>query len=273
VPTVIFNAASSMITEKSDYFVRTANTLWQVYVPLAKWAKAQGMTRIVTAVADFNAGHDAEAAFTATFEQAGGKVVDKIRMPLATTDFAPFIQRVKSSGAEAVVTFLVAGPSSIAFIKSYEENGLPAAGIKFMGMGETDETNLQQMGDAALGLYTTFHYSGAHDTDLNRKFVKDYAAMFKGEETNFIAVGAYDGTHALYQMIKAAGAGGGQKAIDAIKNASWDSPRGPVRIDPVTRHITQNVYIRQVERGPDGKLINREIETIPAQPDWGLVKP
>ncbi len=269
IPTVLFNAATSSITKKSEYFVRTQNTLWQVYVPLAQWAYGQGTRKVVTAVADFVAGHDSEQAFTHTFEKLGGQVIEKIRMPLSTTDFAPFVQRIKNSGADAVVVFLVAGPSSLSFIKAYKENGLPEAGIKYMGMGETDETNLQEMGDAALGIVTTFHYSMAHDSDKNREFVKKYQEMFNGEPTNFVAAGAYDGTHVLYQMIKAAGSEGGKKAVDAVKGMKWESPRGPVMIDPVTRHITQNVYIRRVEKGPDGKLINKEFETFEAQPDHG----
>ena len=140
-----------------------------------------------------------------------------------------------------------------------------------MGMGETDETNLQQMGDAALGIVTTYHYSEAHDSALNKAFVKKYAEVSKGEETNFVAVGAYDGTRVLYEMIKEAGAEGGAKAIEAVKGMKWESPRGPVQIDPITRHVTQNVYIRRVEKGPDGKLINKEFKTYEAQPDWGLV--
>lgn len=270
-PTVLFNAATSAITAKSDYFVRTANTLWQVYVPLAKWAYGEGTRKVVTAVADFSPGYDADESFSKTFEKEGGKVLDHLRMPLSTTDFAPFVQRIKDSGADAVVVFLVAGPSSIAFIKAYRDNGLPQAGIKYMGMGETDETNLQQMGDAALGIITTYHYSEAHDSALNKAFVKKYAEVSKGEDTNFVAVGAYDGTRVLYEMIKAAGAAGGAKAVDAVKGTKWESPRGPVQIDPVTRHVTQNVYIRRVEKGPDGKLINKEFKTYEAQPDWGLV--
>ena len=259
-PTVLFNAATSAITAKSDYFVRTANTLWQVYVPLANWAYGEGMRKVVTAVADFSPGYDADESFSKTFEKQGGKVLDHLRMPLSTTDFAPFVQRIKDSGADAVVVFLVAGPSSIAFIKAYRDNGLPQAGIKYMGMGETDETNLQQMGDAALGIVTTYHYSEAHDSALNKAFVKKYAEVSKGEETNFVAVGAYDGTRVLYEMIKEAGAEGGAKAIEAVKGMKWESPRGPVQIDPITRHVTQNVYIRRVER-VGGELWNVEFET------------
>jgi branched-chain amino acid transport system substrate-binding protein len=269
IPTVLFNAATSSVTQKSDFFVRPSNTLWQVYVPLAQYAREEGISKVVTAVHDFNAGHDSEEAFSRTFEKLGGKVLEKFRIPMTTTDFAPFIQRIKNSGAEAVVVFLIAGPPSLAFIKAYKENGLPEAGIKYMGMGETDETNLQEMGDAALGIITTFHYSMAHESELNRQFVKKYQELFPGEATNFVAIGAYDGTHVLYQMIKAAGAEGGQKAIDAVKGMKWESPRGPVMIDPATRHVTQNVYIRRVERGPDGKLINKEFKTYEAQPDHG----
>jgi len=269
IPTALFNAATSSVTKRSEYFVRASNTLWQVYVPLAHWAREQGISKVVTAVHDFNAGHDSEDAFSRTFEKNGGKVLEKIRIPVSTTDFAPFIQRIKNSGAEGVVVFLIAGPPSLAFIRSFKDNGLPEAGIRYMGMGETDEANLQEIGDAALGAITTFHYAMSHDSDLNRQFVKKYQELFPGEATNFISIGAYDGTHVLYQMIKAAGAEGGMKAVEAVKGMKWESPRGPVQIDPVTRHVTQNVYIRRVERGPDGKLINKEFKTYEAQPDHG----
>lgn len=270
IPTVLFNAATSSVTKKSDFFVRGSNTLWQVYVPLAQWAREQGIGKVVTAVHDFNAGHDSEEAFVQTFEKGGGKVLEKIRIPLSTTDFAPFIQRIKNSGADGVVVFLIAGPPSLAFIRSFKDNGLPEAGIRYMGMGETDESTLQEIGDAALGAITTFHYAMSHDSDLNRQFVKKYQELFPGQATNFISIGAYDGTHILYEMIKAAGAEGGKKAVEAVKGMKWESPRGPVMIDPMTRHVNQNVYIRRVERGPDGLLINKEFKTYEAQPDHGF---
>ncbi len=268
-PTVLFNAATSIIVRKSDYYVRTSFSLWQVSEPMANWAWDQGIKTVVIAVTDYGPGKDAQVAFQQAFEAKGGEVLDDIRMPLSTTDFGPFMQRIKDQSPDAVFGFLPAGPPTFAFVKSYNENGLDAAGIQFLGTGETDETNLQALGDGALGITTAYHYSAAHDSDLNRAFTGKLAEMFPGAVANLASVGAYDGAYLIYQMIAAAGTDG-TKAIEAAKGLAWESPRGPVSIDPDTRHITQNVYIRRVERDANGLLINKEFETIEAVPDLGL---
>ena len=269
VPTVIFNAATSVITQKSDYFVRSSFTLWQVSVPLANWAYDNGARKVITAVADYGPGIDGETAFKSAFTKKGGTIVESIRMPLATNDFAPFMQRIKDSGANAVYAFLPAGPQTFAFTKAYNENGLRAAGITFYGTGETDETTLDALGDAAIGLTTAYHYSGSHESPENAAFVAKLAEMFPGSRANLASVGAYDGTHLIYKMIEKAGTDGA-KGIDAVKGLAWTSPRGPVSIDPVTRHITQNVYMRKVAKDAKGVLINKEFDTIKSVPDLGL---
>ena len=272
VPTVIFNAATSIITTKSPYFIRTSFTTPQVAAPLADWAIAQGIKTVVTSVTDYGPGIDAEKGFTKEFEAKGGKVLDAIRMPIQTTDFGPFMQRIKAAAPNALFTFIPAGPPAFAFVKSYADNGMAAAGIKFLGTGDLDdETTLQTLGDAALGIHTSFPYSAAHDSPMNAKFQADLAKVNPGAVANFASVGAYDGTEALYRMI-AAGGTDPDKAMKAVLGASWESPRGPITIDPKTRHVTQNMYIRVVERDASGKLINKEIETIPNVPDLGLAK-
>jgi branched-chain amino acid transport system substrate-binding protein len=268
-PTVIFNAATSSINEKSDYFIRTSYTLWQVTVPLAQWAVKQNIKRVVTAVTDYGPGIDAENAFKAEFAKQGGTVVESIRMPIATTDFAPFVQRIKATGAQAVYTFLPGGPPNLGFVKAYNENGLAQAGIQFLGTAETDEFDLQKFGDAAIGLTTSFHYSGARDSDANRKFVAALKAKEPKAVANYAAVGAWDGMYVIHKMIEATGGQrDGDKAMAAAKALKWESPRGPVSIDPATRHITQNVYLRKVEKSPAG-LINREVENFGPQRDHG----
>lgn len=268
-PGVIFNAATSIITQQSDMFVRTGFTLWQVTVPMADWAYGQGIRTVATAVTDYGPGIDAENAFKTAFEAKGGTVVDQIRMPISTTDFAPFMQRIRGNEPDAVFGFLPAGPPTFAFTKSYNENGMRDAGITFLGTGETDETTLDALGDAALGLTTSYHYSAAHDSEANAAFTAKLAEMFPDSVANLASVGAYDGMEAIYRMVEAAGSDP-DAAMAAIKGASWESPRGPVSIDPETRHITQNVYIREVAKTEDGRLINREFETIEAVPDLGL---
>jgi branched-chain amino acid transport system substrate-binding protein len=267
-PTVIFNAGLSEIPAKSPYFVRVGFTLGQVAVPMAEWAWKQGLRKVAIAVSDFGPGIDAEKAFGEAFKAKGGEVVDVIRMPLQTTDFAPFMQRIKDKKPNALFTFLPAGPATYAFTKAYSENGLAAAGIRFLGTGETDETTLKALGDAAIGINTSYIYSGAHKSDVNAAFVAKLEALHPGSVANLASAEAYDGAHMIYEMVKAAGTDS-DKAMAFAKTMRWESPRGPVSIDPNTRHVTQNVYIRVVEKDANGRLINREIETFEAQPDHG----
>jgi len=271
-PTVIFNAATSAITDKSEFFIRTSYTLWQVTVPLAQWAAKNKIGKVVIAVADYGPGIDAETAFRSEFAKQGGTVVEAIRMPLSTTDFSPFMQRIKASGAQAVYTFLPGGPPNLGFVKAYNENGLAKAGIQFLGTAETDEFDLQKFGDAALGLTTSFHYAAAHDSPVNKKFIAALAAQNPQAVANYASVGAWDGMQVIHQMIAATdGKKDGLKAIAAARSLQWESPRGPVRIDPKTRHIVQNVYLRKVER-VGGQLVNKEVANFGPQLDYGLDK-
>jgi branched-chain amino acid transport system substrate-binding protein len=272
IPAVIFNAATSAITEKSPLYVRSSFTLWQATVPLADHVYKQGVRKVVTAVSDYGPGIDGETAFKTTFEKAGGQVVDSIRMPLKSADFAPFMQRIKDSGAEAIYAFLPAGPTTLGFAKAFTDNGLREKGIKFFGPGDiTQEPDLPTLGDAALGITTTFMYSQVHDSAMNRAFVAKHKELFGSSDTvTFTSVGAYDGTHLIYKMIEATGGvSDGKKAVEAVKNLAWESPRGPMKLDPVSRHVTQNIYLRVVEK-VDGKYVNKEIQTFPEQPDYGF---
>lgn len=269
VPTVIFNASTSMIVGKSDYFVRTSNTLPQVTVPVAKYALDMKVKRVVTAVSDYGPGVDAENAFRQTFQAGGGEVVESIRMPLNATDFGPFLQKVRALKPDALFGFLPFGPPTFGFVKAFDDNGLKAAGVRFLGTSETQESDLQALGEAALKLETGYYYSAVHDSPQNKAFV---ATLAKVKATpNPATVAAFDGTHVLYKMIEATGgAANGTKAIDAVKGLAWESPRGPMKIDAQTRDVIQNVYMRVVEKQPDGRFVNRETKTYAAQPDYGL---
>lgn len=269
-PTVIFNAATSSITDKSEYFVRTSYTLWQVSVPLARWAAGQNLKKVVTAVTDYGPGLDAEAAFNSELTKQGGTVVETIRMPIATTDFSPFVQRIKASGAQAVYAFLPGGPPNLGFVKAYNDNGLAKAGVRFLGTAETDEFDLQKFGDAALGLTTAFHYSAAHDSVVNRQFTEALRKVDTSAVANYASVGAWDGMVVIHRMIEATGGQrDGARALAAARTLQWESPRGPVRIDPASRHIVQDVYLRTVDRRGD-LLVNREVTSFGPQPDHGL---
>jgi branched-chain amino acid transport system substrate-binding protein len=273
VPLVIMNAATSAIVTKSPLVVRTSFTLWQTSTPIAKVAKDAGVSKIISVVSDYGPGVDAENAFKAGFEAVGGEIVEAIRMPLSTNDFSPIMQRIKDSGAEGVFAFLPSGPTTLGFVKAFNENGLKDGGIKFFAPGDlTQESDLPALGDAALGLQTTFHYAVSHDSPENKAFVEAAAkAIGNPAELSFPAVGAYDGLHVIYKMIEATGGEqDAQKAVDAVKGLSWTSPRGPVSIDPESRHITQNIYLREVAKADDGTYYNKEIQTFEKQGDPGL---
>ncbi len=273
VPLVVMNAATSAIVTKSPLVVRTSFTTWQTSAPMAKVAKDRGVKKVITVVSDYGPGVDSENAFKTTFTAEGGEVVDSIRMPLSTNDFSPIMQRVRDSGADAVFAFLPSGPTTLGFVKAYNENGLAKAGIQFLAPGDlTQEADLPALGQAAEGLLTTFHYAVSHDSAENKKFVEAArTAIGNPAELSFPAVGAYDGMHVIYKMIEATGGKqDAQKAVDAVKGLAWESPRGPVSIDPESRHMTQNIYLREVAKAEDGTYYNKEIATFEKQGDPGL---
>jgi branched-chain amino acid transport system substrate-binding protein len=273
-PLVVMNAATSAIVQKSPYIVRTSFTMWQNTVPAAKVAKANGANKVAIAVSDYGPGIDAENAFRQTFQAEGGTAPDSIRMPLSTTDFSPVMQRIKDSGADTIFTFLPAGPPTLGFVKAYIDNGLKVGGVKLMSTGDVvTEPDLPNIGAGGIGILSTYHYAVSHASPENKAFldqiVKDGGKL---DEVTMTAVAAYDGARLIYKMIEATdGQRDPEKAIAAVKGMQWVSPRGPVSIDADTRHIRQNVYLREVAK-QDGKLVNKEIQTFDAQPDWALSK-
>ncbi|MBC7575765.1 MAG: ABC transporter substrate-binding protein [Tardiphaga sp.] len=274
-PLVVLNAATSSIVEKSPYIVRTSFTMWQNTVPAANIAFKNGSRKVAIAVSDYGPGIDAEAAFRKTFEADGGAVVEAIRIPMNTTDFSPIMQRIKAAGADTIFCFLPSGPPTFGFFKAYVDNGLKADGVKMMSTGDiVTEIDLPSIGDSALGVLSTYHYAVSHDSPENKAFLASIVKNGgKVEDVAMTGVAAYDGARVIYRMIEATdGKRDPEKAIAAVKGMKWTSPRGPVSIDPDTRHIRQNVYLRTVTR-VDGKLINKESDTVFAdQPDWALSK-
>ena len=273
VPMVIMNAATSAIMKTSPLVVRTSFTTWQTSTPIATVAFEAGVKKMISVVSDYGPGIDAENAFKASFVKAGGEVVQSIRMPLTTNDFSPIMQRIKDSGADGVFAFLPSGPTTLGFVKAYNDNGLKTAGVKFFAPGDlTQESDLLALGDAALGIQTTFHYAVSHDSPENKVFVEAATkAIGNKAELSFPAVGAFDGMHIIYKMIEATGGKqDAEKAVEAVKGLSWTSPRGPVSIDPESRHITQNIYLREVVKADDGTYMNKEIRTFEKQGDPGL---
>jgi branched-chain amino acid transport system substrate-binding protein len=261
VPAVVMAAATATITEASPYIVRTSFTLPQATVPMADWAAQNGIKKVATLVSDYGPGIDAEKAFTSAFTAKGGQV-ENLRVPLANPDFSPFLQKVADAKPDALFVFVPSGIGA-QFMKQFVERGLDKSGIKLIGPGDvTDDDLLNNMGDVALGAITTQHYSAAHDSPENKAFVEAFKKANNGMRPNFMAVGGYDGMHLIYEGLKKTNGAGGQALIDAMKGMSWTSPRGPVSIDPQTRDIIQNIYVRKVER-KDGELYNVEFATIP----------
>ncbi len=270
-PMIIMNAATSIITTKSDYIARVSMTLPQISAPMATWASKNGIKRVVTLVADYGPGIDAETAFKNTFTGGGGQVLESIRVPLRNPEFAPFIQRIKDAKPEAVFIFVPAGEQGIAFMKGYRERGLADAGIKVIATGDlTDDHVLPAMGDAVLGVITTFHYSAAHDSPENKTFLKQFAdANPNGGRPNFMAVAGYDGMHAIYEVAKKLnGKIDGDKAMEVLKGMKINSPRGPIVIDASTRDVVQTVYVRKVEK-VNGELYNVEFDKFADVKDPG----
>jgi branched-chain amino acid transport system substrate-binding protein len=263
-PMIIMNAATSIITTKSDYIARFSMTLPQVSAPIATWALNNNIKKVVTLVADYGPGIDAETTFKTTLQNGGGTIVESIRVPLTNPDFAPYVQRIKDLKPQAVFVFVPAGEQGIAFMKAYRERGLAAAGIKVIATGDlTDDHVLPIMGNVALGVITSFHYSIAHDSPENKAFLKEFEDTNPSVgRPNFMAVGAYDGMAAIYQVIKQLnGKIDGDKAMAILKGMKLNSPRGPIMIDPQTRDIVQTVYIRRVEK-VDGELANVEFDKL-----------
>lgn len=267
VPMIVMAAGTSIITEKSPFIVRSSFTLPQVTVPLAEWAAKNNLKKVVTLVADYAPGLDAEKAFTETFTKAGGEIVESIRVPLANPDFAPFLQRVRDAKPDAVFSFVPSGVGS-ALMKQFDDRGLADAGIRLIATGDvTDDDLLNGMGKAALGTITTHHYSADHDSPENKDFVKAFEAANNGMRPNFMGVGGYDGMHLIYEALKKTGGDtSGQAMVDAMKGLQWTSVRGPVSIDPETRDIVQNVYFREVKE-KDGQLWNVEFDKVEAVKD------
>ncbi|MDR6856128.1 ABC transporter substrate-binding protein [Variovorax guangxiensis] len=262
VPTIVMNAASSAITSSSPYVARLSFTVQQVTDPMARWMLKQGVKEAYTVVADYASGQDAETAFKKAFTAGGGKVVGEVRTPMSNPDFSAYVQRIKDGKPQAVFFFFPSGVMPPAFLKVWKERGMDEAGIKLFATGEaTDDSFLEATGDVALGLVTSHHYSYAHPSAKNRKFVKDFEAQFgTAMRPNYFAVTAYDAMAAIdLALAKTQGDVSGDKIMEALKGLAFESPRGPVEIDSATRDIVQTVYIRKTERA-GGKLVNAEFD-------------
>ena len=268
-PMVVMAAATSIITTKSPYIVRSGFTLPQVTWPIAEWAPKNGIKTAVALVSDYAPGLDAEKTFVSRFSAAGGKVLESLRVPLRNPDYAPFLQRTKDAKPDALFVFVPAGEGS-AVMKQFIDRGLKEAGIRMIGTGDVvDDDLLESMGPVAVGVVTSFHYSAAHDSPENKAYVDAFMKTNRFRP-NFHSVGGYDGMHLIYEAVKKAGAGvDGDTLVEAMKGMSWTSPRGPMTIDPASRDPIQTVYIRRVEM-VDGKAWSVEFAKFDNVKDPGV---
>ncbi len=266
IPAIVMAAGTSIITERSPYIARTSFTVAQSCVIIADWAGKNGIKKVVTIVSDYAPGADAEKSFSEPFKAAGGTVVEAIKVPLANPDFAPFLQRAADAKPDAIFIFVPSGQGGT-FMKQYVERGLDKAGIKLIGPGDvTDDDLLPNMGDAAIGTVTAHFYSADHGSAKNKAYVEAFTKA-NNFRPNFMSVGGYDGMNLIYEALKKTGGkADGDSLIAAMKGMKWESPRGPITIDPDTRDIIQNIYIRKVEK-KNGALYNVEFATFEAVKD------
>jgi len=271
VPALVMAAGTSIITERSPYIARTSFTLAQSCVPMAEWALKNGIKKVVTMVSDYAPGADAQKWFKDPFVAGGGQVIEEIKFPLANPDFAPFLQRAADAKPDAIYVFVPSGQGAN-FVKQYLERGLDKAGVKLIGPGDVmDDDLLNGMGDAVIGTITAHFYSADHNSAANKKYVEEFKKL-NGFRPNFMSVGGYDGMNLVYEALKkASGKTDGDSLIAAMKGMKWESPRGPISIDPDTRDIVQNVYIRKVEK-KNGELYNVEFATYNDVKDPAKVK-
>ncbi|HSI59527.1 MAG TPA: ABC transporter substrate-binding protein [Ideonella sp.] len=275
-PFVIGNSGTSSVTQKSPYFVRVGFTQWAVSMPLVQYAvEQQGVKSAAIVAADYAPGQDAFDAFGTGLRKFGSTLAGEVRVPLGTTDFSSYLQRVRDLKPQAVFMFMPVGPMSAGFIKAFKERELDKAGITLFATTETQESDLPAIGAGALGLTTSLHYSPYLDTEVNRSFVAAYKAKFGADELpSHASLAAYDGMRVIAEMVRATGGErDGDKAMAAAKGFKWESPRGPVSIDAKTREIVQNVYIRKVEQ-IGGQMGNKPFKTYPAVKDpWHELNP
>jgi branched-chain amino acid transport system substrate-binding protein len=266
---VVMNAATSIITTKSPYIVRTSVTTPQLNHTLGTWAAKNGIKRIYTMVSDYGPGIDAETWFQKGFKDGGGEIVGSVRFPVANPDFSAFVQRAKDSNPDAIYIWVPGGAQPAAIGKALAERGIDTSKTKILGQDAlTAETALKSMGDAALGIITVAYYDYNLDTPMNKAFVKAYNDEFH-RNPDFFAVGGYDGMHLIYATLqKTGGKTDGDTLIAAAKGMAWDSPRGPMSIDPQTRDVVQTVHIFKVEK-VGSELRNVEIDKVPNVKDPG----
>lgn len=247
VPLIVTSAATSTIPKASPYIVRTSFAVTQIATVLGTYIATHGIKTLVTLVSDYAPGIDYEKSLTASMEAAGGKVIGALRVPLSNTDFSPYLQRVAAMKPDGLFVFVPSGLGAV-LMRQFVDRGLDKSGIKFIATGDVlDDELIDQIGKVSLGIVSAYHYSDAHPSALNKEFTSDFVKM-NHMRANMMGVGAYDGMALIYKALaKTKGDTNGAKLVSAMEGMKWESPRGPVEIDPKTRDLIQNVYLRKVE--------------------------
>ena len=276
MPTVIMNAATSVITCKSPYYVRVSMTVQQFIKPMPEYmVKKLGVKSAYVLVSDYAPGHDAESIFMSEFKKYGGKVLGNDRIPLSTTDYAPFMERAAATNPQAVYIFSPAGAPSIAIIKEFAKRGLKQKGLKMVGSGEIQEIFLAAIGNDVEGTYSSNHYTASNTNPQNIVLRKALVDMFgKDAIPDIGSVAAWDGMDLIYGAIKKLGTKfTAEQFVEFSKTFKFNSPRGDVKLDPETRDMINSVDVRIVEK-KDGKLTNKVLETVKDVKDpWKVANP
>lgn len=246
---VVMNAATSIITTKSPYMVRTSTTTPMLNGTLGTWAAKKGLKRVYTMVTDYGPGHDAEAAFHAGFKAAGGEIIGSARTPVANPDFAPFLQRAKDANPDGIYIWVPGGAMPAAIGKAIVERNIDKSKVTIMGQDElTGDNAIKSMGEAALGMVTVSNYDFNLQNPRNKAFVEAFQKEYN-RYPDIFSIGGWDGMHVIYEALKKTGGkADGESLIGAAKGMSWESPRGPMSLDPETRDVVQTIYIRRVEK-------------------------
>ncbi|SNT24556.1 branched-chain amino acid transport system substrate-binding protein [Noviherbaspirillum humi] len=264
-PMIVMNAVTTGITSKSPYMLRTSLTMQQMTEPFGTWTGKNKIGKVYTLVSDYSTGIDAETKFGKGFTAAGGKVVGSARTPMANPDYTPFIQRIKDEKPDALFFFAPGAEDGAQLLKAFSDKGLDKAGIRFLGVGDltSEVPTLEAVGERALGAVTVLNYAATLDNEANKAFLKAYAvANPQRPPATFVTVAAYDTMGMIAETVrKLNGDVTGDKAMEVLKGMKWNSPRGPITIDPATRDIVQNMYVREVKK-VNGKLVNEVIDVL-----------
>ncbi len=264
-PAVLFVAASPTLLAQSPMFVRAGQNIGQSAVAAAQFALKSGKRKAYVAVSDYAPGHDVQRFFRAAFEAGGGKIIDEVRAPLNTVDYAPIAERIKNADIDVLDVFVPPGAAAVSFSKALAAQGVMKQKL-VIGMGEAEDADLHLFDDSVLGFHQALYYAESLDNPENRAFTAALKKRFGNDrQPTFAAVSAYDGMALIYRMIESQKGKSfdGRAAQQSVLGATLRSPRGTFTIDPATREPIQDIHIRRVEK-VNGRLRNVVVDSFKA---------